>query len=330
MTASIIKCKCPKCGATLIVDASADHSTCVWCGTSIPNVLAKESGIAPVAEGVPVERPRIDREKLDELNASGQTPSEATATETPAGPTGTTFSVNSLGKVILVVSLAPVLALATFALVSFLFFWMGVDPGSWVVNILAGLCTIGVVGFAIWTSIAPFVSSSPGIPERQATERPLTPIPSRHALSAFLIGVIWYWNNFISLIISSSDLEGNSLLWMALIVLLSEGALGVSRNGPRFFGATGLGILFGWITEVIFTLTFPHISPASHQLLPLEPVILAAFIIPPTILGNLAGKKLSLLQDKVPNAKQNNKLMLWLLTAAFILALVSPIAVPHR
>jgi len=331
MTASIIKCKCPKCGATVIVDTSADHSTCVWCGTRVPNVLSKESGIAPVAEGVQVERPRIDREKLDEPNASGRTPSEATATEIPAGPTGATFSVNSLGKVILVVILAPVLALATFTLVSLSFTWMGVDPGSWAVNVFAGLCTIGVIAFAIWTSIASFVSSSSGIPERQATERPLNQIPSRHVLSAFLIGVIWYWNTFISSIISSSDLEGSSLLWMALIVLLSEGALGISRNGPRFFGATGLGVLFGWMTEVMFTLIFPHISPVNHQLLPFEPVILAFVIIPPTVLGNVVGKKLALLQDREPNAKQkNNKLMLWLLTIAFILALASPIAVLHR
>lgn len=324
MTASIFKCQCPKCGATVIVDASTDHSTCICCGTIIPNVLAKESEVPP-AERVLVERPCIDGEKLDEATSS-QPPSEATAAETPVGPTGTMPSVNSLWKVILVVILSPMLALATFTVASlYLSSWIGVDLGSWVVNVLAGVCTVGVIAFVIWTSIASFMSSSSGIPERQATERPLNQMPSRHVLSAFLIGVIWYWNAFITSIISSSDLKDNTLLWMVLIVLLSEGALGVSRNKSHIIGATGLGVLFGWMTEVIFTFIFPHISPVNHQLLPFEPVILAVVIIPPTILGNVVGKKLALHQDKKPNAKQkNNKLMLWLLTIAFILALASP------
>lgn len=69
MDESPTKFKCPKCGATLMVSASADHTTCVWCGASIPNVLVKKSEIQPVASN----------EELVNADTSGTRQNEAVA-----------------------------------------------------------------------------------------------------------------------------------------------------------------------------------------------------------------------------------------------------------
>jgi hypothetical protein len=248
-----------------------------------------------------------------------------------AGDEGTTFSANSIGKVILVVIVALLFALPAdvviYTLIYHLFEWLGADPDTWLVNVLAGLCAIGLVGFLAWIWITSIMRPSPKVPVQQVTQPTQIRRLSRYTLSAFLIGVIWYWLNFIALITASKDLEASALLWMAMVVLFSEMALGIYRPGLRIFGATGFGVLSGWLTEVMFTLTFPNISPVNHQFLPIEPFILAFVVMLSTVLGGFAGRKLLRFLNVGAEANQINNLMFWLLTIAVILALLSPIAV---
>jgi len=83
MDVSTIKRKCPKCGAIFTIDESTDHSTCVWCGLNIPNELAKEFTIPPVAANVWTEHPLADEGESYESDTSRQTINETTATEKP-------------------------------------------------------------------------------------------------------------------------------------------------------------------------------------------------------------------------------------------------------
>ncbi len=150
-----------------------------------------------------------------------------------------------------------------------------------------------------------------------------------YSLVAGVIGFTSYWSFFIYWAATTkNDLGGVYITLVIVIVLLSETILSIYDKKIKFFGPTGLGIMLGWFIEVIFTGLNPDISPASHQLLPLEPIILIFMIVPTSFIGSVFGKIISKFLVSRKNSTNNRRWINWLFVTAFILALASPIMHP--
>ena len=150
-----------------------------------------------------------------------------------------------------------------------------------------------------------------------------------YSLVAGIIGFTSYWSFFIYWAVTTkNDLGGMYWTIVPVIVLFSETILSIYDKKKKFFGPTGLGIILGWFIEVIVTLLNPDISPASHQLLPLEPIAFIFMIVPTSFIGSVFGRIISKFLVRRINLANSRRLINWLFVMAFILALSSPIMPP--
>ena len=143
------------------------------------------------------------------------------------------------------------------------------------------------------------------------------------------LDILLNWSFFIYWTATTkNDLGGSYPILVIVMVLFSETILSIYDKKIKYFGPTGRGILLAWFSEVIFTAIFPHISPASHQLLPLEPVIFILVIVPTTVIGSMFGKIISntFLGNQKPIS--NTWMLPWPFVIGLILALASPIVTP--
>lgn len=151
----------------------------------------------------------------------------------------------------------------------------------------------------------------------------------KYRLLSLIVGFISYWSYILYWIFTTrSDIGGAASTWIVIIVFFTEMVLGTQDKKIKFIGPTGTGIMLGWITEVIFSSAMPDFSPVNHQFLPLEPVMLALFIIPSAAFGSFIGKTLIFRFLKHTAAPTGKRVVNLLFLIAFILALASPISVP--
>jgi hypothetical protein len=150
-----------------------------------------------------------------------------------------------------------------------------------------------------------------------------------YSLVAGIIGFTSYWSFFIYWAVTTKNgLGGIYYTIVPVNVLFSETILSIYDKKKKFFGPTGLGIILAWFIEVIFTSLNPDISPASHQLLPLEPIFFIFMIVPTSFIGSVFGRIISKFLVRRINPANSRRLINWLFVTAFILAIASPIMHP--
>jgi hypothetical protein len=123
--------------------------------------------------------------------------------------------------------------------------------------------------------------------------------------AAFLIGLGAYWFPFINIIGSCSvGTYANASRVLVLLLLGLAGGLLQWKRIPIF---GGVGTLSGWLADIFFSLNWPATFHCSHQLLPLEAIILYVFIALPSWLGFSIGKLLeSSLKTRLLPSRQHS------------------------